>query len=261
MPPALTTTSAAIVVARAVACSTSTPVTRPALDADPDHAVCGSGSSRPRCRAPAASAMREVRTGRASRRSAARRAPRTPSVAISGKRSRASSAVISSSGSPNVLAQPAWRWSSSNRAIDDASRSDPTSCHDGIDARSRRPSRRYSSAPYIIIFVSVTEPRSWPTSPALWNVEPEVSSARSTRTMSGPAALGEVVGDRRAADAAADDHRPGVLDHRRRSLAAPKSHRGGRSPRRAQWQGPLPSSANDPSVGQESQSTSRRRAA
>ena len=36
----------------------------------------------------------------------------------------------------------------------------------------------------IIIFVSVTDPRSWPTSPAEWKVEPEVSSARSTRTTS-----------------------------------------------------------------------------
>ena len=44
--------------------------------------------------------------------------------------------------------------------------------------------RRYRSVPYIIILVSVTELRSWPTRPAEWNVEPEVSSARSTRTMS-----------------------------------------------------------------------------
>ena len=45
-------------------------------------------------------------------------------------------------------------------------------------------SRRYSSTPYIIIRVRVTELRSWPTRPAEWKVDPDVSSARSTRTMS-----------------------------------------------------------------------------
>src|SRR4029079_9249766 len=104
-------------------------------------------------------------------------------VDISGKRSRACDAEISSIGSPNVWPQPACRWSSSKRACDDARRSDPPPCHDGSTPVSAA-SRPYSSAPYIIIFVSVTEPRSWPTSPAEWNVEPEVRSARSTRTMS-----------------------------------------------------------------------------
>ena len=37
------------------------------------------------------------------------------------------------------------------------------------------PSFRYSSTEYIIIFVSETDERSWPTSPAEWNVEPLVS--------------------------------------------------------------------------------------
>src|SRR4029079_6614107 len=70
-----------------------------------------------------------------------------------------------------------------SRAVEDASRSDPTSCHDGSTPVSSR-RRRYSAAPYIIIVVRVTELRSWPTRPAEGNVEPEVSSARSTRTMS-----------------------------------------------------------------------------
>src|SRR6476661_9109022 len=82
-----------------------------------------------------------------------------------------------------IFAQPAWRWSSSNRARVEASRSEPTSCHDGSTPVSSR-SRRYSPAPYIIIVVSVTELRSCPTSPAEWKVEPEVSSARSTSTTS-----------------------------------------------------------------------------
>ena len=110
-------------------------------------------------------------------------APSTPSVVISGNRFRASSAEISSSGRPNVRAQPAWRWSSSNLAGVEARRSEPTSCHDGSTPVSAA-SRRYSSTPYIIIRVRVTELRSWPTSPALWKVDPDVSSARSTRTTS-----------------------------------------------------------------------------
>jgi hypothetical protein len=46
------------------------------------------------------------------------------------------------------------------------------------------PSFRYSSTEYIIIFVSETDERSWPTSPAEWNVEPLVSWLRSTSTTS-----------------------------------------------------------------------------
>ena len=102
---------------------------------------------------------------------------------MSGNFACASSGVISSSGSPNVFAQPAWRWSSSNRSFEDASRSDPTSCHETSTPVSAV-RRRYSSAPYIIIRVRVVVDRSWPTRPAEWNVEPDVSSARSTRTTS-----------------------------------------------------------------------------
>src|SRR5918996_254913 len=103
-------------------------------------------------------------------------APSTPSVDISGNSSCASEAEISSSGSPNVLAQPAWRRSSSIRSSLDASLMPPHSTQPGIV--------RYSSTEYIIILVSETEPRSWPTSPAEWKVEPEVSWFRSTSTTS-----------------------------------------------------------------------------
>ena len=48
----------------------------------------------------------------------------------------------------------------------------------------RAPSVRYSSTELIIIFVRLIEPRSWPTRPAEWKVEPLVRSARSTRTAS-----------------------------------------------------------------------------
>ncbi len=48
-------------------------------------------------------------------------------MVISGKRSSASSAESSSSGSPNVFAQPAWRRVSSQRSSEDASRRPPHS--------------------------------------------------------------------------------------------------------------------------------------
>ena len=103
-------------------------------------------------------------------------------MTISGNFSCASSALISSSGSPNVFAQPAWRRVSSQRSGEQASRMPPHSVQPG--SNSPPPSFRYSSTEYIIIFVSETELRSWPTRPAEWNVEPLVSCARSSRTTS-----------------------------------------------------------------------------
>ena len=58
----------------------------------------------------------------------------------------------------------------------------------------------------IIMRVSGRLARSWPTSPAEWNVEPLVISARSSTSDVGAARLGEVPGDARAADPGADDH-------------------------------------------------------
>ena len=181
MPPALTTISVAIVWGEPSRSLSSTPVTRPRSTLIPTTRVWVLIAT-PFWRAPAASAIASP-DGSSQPSVGSHTAPTTPSVDIRGKRSRASDAVISSSGSPNVFAQLACRWSSSNRAVDDASRSEPTSCHEGSTPVSSR-RRRYSAAPYIIIVVRVTEPRSWPTSPAEWNVEPDVSSARSTRTMS-----------------------------------------------------------------------------
>ena len=54
-------------------------------------------------------------------------APSTPSVVMGGNSAWASAGEISSSGSPNVFAQPAWRAISSIRSSDDASRREPTS--------------------------------------------------------------------------------------------------------------------------------------
>src|SRR4051812_4065676 len=86
---------------------------------------------------------------------------------------------MSSSGSPKVRAHAAWRRSSSMRSGELASRSEPTSRQPHSS-----PSSRYSATESIIIRVSGTLERSWPTSPAEWKVEPLVSSARSTRTTS-----------------------------------------------------------------------------
>jgi hypothetical protein len=69
------------------------------------------------------------------------------------------------------------------RSSDDARRSDPTSCQP-VSRPVSEPSDRYRSTDRIIIFVSESDPRSCPTSPAEWNVDPLVSSARSTRTTS-----------------------------------------------------------------------------
>ena len=180
IPPASTTTSARI-SDRSPRCSTVTPVTRPRSTPTSTTRVC-CRIVAPRCRAPAASACASP-DGSSQPSVGSQTAPRTPSVDIRGKRASASVAVMSSSGRPNVLAQPAWRRSSSNRSGEEARRRDPTSCQEGFVPVSVA-RRRYRSAPYIIIFVSVTELRSWPTRPAEWNVEPDVSSARSTRTMS-----------------------------------------------------------------------------
>ena len=59
--------------------------------------------------------------------------------------------------------------------------------------------------------------RSWPTRPAAWKVEPEVSCLRSSSTTSRPARARQVIRDRAADDAAADDHgtRVGGQAHRR----------------------------------------------
>ena len=59
-------------------------------------------------------------------------APSTPSVDMSGNSSCASPAEMSSSGSPKVFAQPAWRRSSSIRSSLEASRIPPHSTQPGI---------------------------------------------------------------------------------------------------------------------------------
>ena len=110
-------------------------------------------------------------------------AARTPSVDISGKSSFASAGDSSSSGRPKVLAHPTWRRSSSSRSGVQARRRPPHSIQPGSNSDSAA-RRRYSSTLSIIIRVSDTEPRSWPTSPAEWNVEPLVSSLRSSSTTS-----------------------------------------------------------------------------
>ena len=101
---------------------------------------------------------------------------------MSGNISFASAGEISCSGSPNAVAQPICRRISAIRSGDDASRmppdsTQPTGCSPCCSCR-------YSSTEYMFIRVSVGSARSCPTSPAEWNVEPLVRSARSTSTTS-----------------------------------------------------------------------------
>ena len=67
-----------------------------------------------------------------------------------------------------------------------------------------------------------------------------------------PAKLGEVVGDRRPADAAPDDHRPGVLNHGA-SLSGCRVPPSALAANR-QWQAALPESRKSPAVGMNSHS-------
>ncbi len=106
--------------------------------------------------------------------------------------------------------------------------------------------------PYIIILVRVTELRSWPTRPAEWNVEPEVKLGPVDQDDVAPAKLGEVVGDRCPADAAPDDHRPGVLNHGA-SLSGCRVPSSALAANR-QWQAALPESRKSPAVGMNSHS-------
>ena len=183
-------------------------VTRPRATLMPTTRVCWRIVA-PRERAPAASACASP-DGSSQPSVGSQTAPRTPSSDISGNFACASSGVISSSGSPNVFAQPAWRWSSSNRSFEDASRSEPTSCHDTSTPVSAV-SRRYS------VGAVHHHPGQGRGRPELAD-EPRGMERRARGELRPvdeddvpPAELHQVVGDRRPADATADDHCPRVL--------------------------------------------------
>ena len=154
--PALTTTSARI--SRSLA-SVLDGHARDAATfrADRRRPASAAGSGRPG-RAPRPPARWPARTGRASRRSAARQ---RPEHAV-GRHQREAVlrllGLISSSGSPNVLAQPAWRL----ELLEPFRASTPGGATRPRATTGRRPSRPpaagRASVPYIIIFVSVTEP-------------------------------------------------------------------------------------------------------
>ena len=107
----------------------------------------------------------------------------TPSVDIGGKSSCASRALTISIGNPKVFAHDACRRSSSWRGSDEASRKPPSWCHPGSLPVSCF-SSAYSPTEYCIIRVSEIELRSWPTRPALCQVDPCVSWYCSTSTES-----------------------------------------------------------------------------
>ena len=177
MPPAFTTTSVSIdalvgLDARHAA----------ALDADSGHPRRSSRSRRRRAARPRR-ARTSAGSGRCSRRSGGTRRRARRRSTSAGRAPAPRSAETSSSGSPNVFAQPAWR-----AAPPSAPRRRRAAATRPRASRSRgRPRRRASGRgrpSAIIIFVRLSEPRSWPTSPAEWNVEPLVRSARSTSTTS-----------------------------------------------------------------------------
>ena len=125
--------------------------------------------------------------------------------------------MIRSSGSPKVFAQPACRRSSSNRSGVEASRSDPTSCHDGSDAGLGGQSPVQVGA----VHHHLGERHG----AAELADEAGGVERRAGRELGavdeddvGPAELGQVVRDGGPADAATDDDRPGVSRHRARRL-------------------------------------------
>ena len=137
----------------------------------------------PPARAPAASA-RARPLGSSQPSVGSQAAPRTPSGESSGKRSWASRAEISVQGQPEraspghlapQLVEPLGRAGEPERA-----HLVPAWVH----ARLRAQAAVELASPASSSGSAQTELRSWPTSPAEWKVEPEVSSARSSRTTS-----------------------------------------------------------------------------
>ena len=186
--------------------SVRTPTTRrpcgPSTVANPTTRVC-CAIRTPAARAPAASAVHS-RAGSIWPSVGVNAAPSTPSVVMSGNRSRASSAEISSSGSPARCAQPCWRRISTSRSGDEASLSDP----DSHPPRVQLPVQLHG--------VHV-HPRQRGIGPQLAHQPRRVE--RGAAGELGPfdeqhvglAPTGEVVGDAGAAHPAPDDHDPGTV--------------------------------------------------
>ena len=224
MPPALTTTSAAISV-RSPLCSTVTPVTRPRSVPIATTRVCGRICA-PRWRAPAASALASP-DGSSQPSVGSQTAPRTPSVDISGKRSCASARRdqlerqaegLGPAGLAAQLLEPF-------RARREPQRADlvPRRVRAGLGGQApvevgavHHHLGERDRAPQLADEPGRVERR------ARGQLRPV------DQDDVGPAALGEVVRDRRPADAAADDDRPCVFH--RRSVAADVSARSASAP-------------------------------
>ena len=129
-------------------------------------------------------ARRSAGSGRCSRRSGGRPRPARRRSTSAGRAPAPRSAETSSSGSPNVFAQPACRAISSMPLLrrGEPERADlaPARLEPDLSARASGRGRRSSSSSSS----ALSEPRSWPTRPAEWKVEPLVRSARSTRRTS-----------------------------------------------------------------------------
>ena len=226
----------------------------------------------PPARARRRRARRSAATGRGSRRSAGRTPQRTPSVAISGNSSCASLGARSArSGRPNVL-RPGDLAQHLLLALLRAGEADAAALHPAaarsvpveLDRVHHHPRQRAGS--------SAAGRRG----PAEWKVEPLVSSLRSSSTTSRSPSCGQVVGDRGAADAAADDDDAGAVgkltrpDHRSslrsgEPLAEVRSADGAAEPRevrarrshRSRSRGPRPMSASTPHAASRASESTR----
>ena len=203
IPPALTTTSASIVAPlgptrRAPGRrSTSIPVTR--VEVKISHAAPARAVGQ---RVGELGGV-EVAVGGDARAARARRRWTSAGTSPSPRRRRsAPSAGRRSSPSPPGGAAPP-----------SAPRSRPAGCRRTRSSPGRTPTPRRAAGrarPSTSSSWSATPSRAaGPTRPAEWKVEPEVSWLRSSSTTSSQPELGQVVGDRRPADAAADDHAAG----------------------------------------------------
>src|SRR5881409_1381249 len=184
MPAAFTTTSHAIGPPSATTPATRPPLTVIATTRAPVR------NFTPRPFAPSARAFASP-AGSTWPSLGSQSAPSSDASVMSGNLSRASRAPTSSRWSPKRRAQRSRSAISLSRAGEEATRRLPTPFQPGSRPVSSR-SRRYSSTLAMLIRVSSTEERSWPTRPAAWNVEPPVSSPRSRTTTTRAALIGGV---------------------------------------------------------------------
>ena len=207
---------------RSPRCSTVTPVTRPRSVPMPTTRWCGRIEA-PRCRAPAASACASP-DGSSQPSVGSQTPPRTPSVDMSGKRScglprrdqvHRQAERLGPAGLAGQLLEPLRRRRQPDRPDLVPRRVDPGLVQEPpveVGPVHHHPGQGHRAAE----LADETRRMERRAAGELGPVDEDDV---------GPAALGEVVGDRRPADAAADDHRPRVL-HALPLLPCPAARRG-----------------------------------